>query len=207
VHDARLVMGVDRLDYTKGVPERLQAFERMLEQRPEWRERAVFLQIGAPTRDRLERYQALGTEVQTQVAAINRRFGTSQWTPVLYRYEHHTPEQVGAFYRAADVCVVSSLHDGMNLVAKEFVAARPDEQGVLVLSQFTGAAGALADVVPVNPFAPDEFASAIHTALSMPAEEQQRRMRNLRQEVLSHTVYDWAGQLLSEACRLANGTR
>jgi trehalose 6-phosphate synthase len=141
--------------------------------------------------------------VRTQVDALNRRFGTSRWTPVVFRHEHHSPEEVGAFYRAADVCVVSSLHDGMNLVAKEFVATRSDEQGVLVLSRFTGAARSLADVVPVNPFAPDEFATAIHDALTMPPADQQRRMRSLRAEVLSHTVYDWAGHLLSEACRLA----
>jgi trehalose 6-phosphate synthase len=207
IGDARLVMGVDRLDYTKGIPERLQAFERMLMTWPEWHGRAVFLQIGAPTRDRLDRYRTLGTEVQAQVAAINARFGTRAWTPVIYRHEHHSPAQVGALYRAADTCVVSSLHDGMNLVAKEFVASRTDELGVLVLSRFTGAARALADVVPVNPFATDEFAAALHEALTMPEVEQRRRMRNLRQEVLSHTVYDWAGHLLAEACRLASGTR
>jgi trehalose 6-phosphate synthase len=205
--DAKLVMGVDRLDYTKGIPERLQAFERMLERWPEWRERVVFLQIGAPTRSRIDRYRALEADVRTQVDTLNRRFGTPRWTPVIYRHEHHTPEEVGAFYRAADVCVVSSLHDGMNLVAKEFIATRSDEQGVLVLSRFTGAARALADVVPVNPFAPDEFATAIQDALTMPIVDQQRRMRSLRAEVLSHTVYDWAGHLLSEACRLARGPR
>ena len=207
IGDARLVIGVDRLDYTKGIPERLQAFGRMLDTRPEWRGRVVFLQIGAPTRERLDRYHTLGAEVLAQVTAINARFGTRVWTPVIFRHEHHSPERIGALYRAADACVVSSLHDGMNLVAKEFVAARTDELGVLVLSQFTGAARALADVVPVNPFATDEFASAIHQALVMPADEQRRRMGNLRQEVLSHTVYDWAGHLLAAACRLVNGTR
>jgi trehalose 6-phosphate synthase len=205
--EVKLVMGVDRLDYTKGIPERLHAFERMLVRWPEWHERVVFLQIGAPTRDRIDHYRVLESDVRAQVDALNKRFGTSRWTPVLYRREHHSPEDVGAFYRAADVCVVSSLHDGMNLVAKEFVAARSDEQGVLVLSQFTGAARALADVVPVNPFAPDEFAGAIQDALTMAVEEQRRRMRNLRAEVLSHTVYDWAGHLLAEACRLAGGPR
>ncbi|MEP7116731.1 MAG: trehalose-6-phosphate synthase [Acidobacteriota bacterium] len=207
INDAKLMMGVDRLDYTKGIPERIKAFERMLETRPEWLERVVFLQIGAPTRERLDRYQSLGAEVEAQVKAINARFGTRRWTPIVFRHEQHSPEQVGALYRAADACVVSSLHDGMNLVAKEFVAARTDELGVLVLSEFTGAARALADVVPVNPFAPDEFAAALHLALMMPTAEQRRRMRNLRQEVLSHTVFDWAGQLLAAACRLANGTR
>jgi trehalose 6-phosphate synthase len=207
IGEAKLVMGVDRLDYTKGIPERLQAFERMLERWPEWRERVVFLQIGAPTRDRIDRYHALGEEVKAQVDRINTRFGTKAWTPVLFRHEHHSPEDVGAIYRAADVCVVSSLHDGMNLVAKEFIAARTDELGVLVLSQFTGAARALADVVPVNPFAPDEFAAAIDDSLRLAPDEQRRRMRNLRAEVLSHTVYDWAGTLLSEACRLADVRR
>lgn len=207
VGDAKLVMGVDRLDYTKGIPERLMAFERMLERCPDWRGRVSMLQIGAPTRDRIGRYQALGAEVKAQVQALNRRFGTTRWTPVIYKHQHHTPEEVGAYYRAADVCVVSSLHDGMNLVAKEFVAARTDEQGVLMLSQFTGAAGAMADVVPVNPFAPDDFAAAIDEALRMPPDEQRRRMRHLRDEVLSHTVYDWAGHLLTEATRLAGRRR
>lgn len=205
--DVKLVMGVDRLDYTKGIPERLHAFERMLERWPAWRERVVFLQIGAPTRERIDRYRALEADVEAQVKAINDRYGTARWTPIVYKREHHAPEDVGAFYRAADVCVVSSLHDGMNLVAKEFVAARSDEHGVLVLSQFTGAARSLNDVVPVNPFAPDEFAAAIHAALTLPPAEQRRRMRALRTEVLSHTVYDWAGHLLSEACRLSDGGR
>ena len=207
VGEARLVMGVDRLDYTKGIPERLLAFERLLERHPEWRERVVFLQIGAPTRDQLGQYQAFSAEVRARVQAINRRFGTARWTPVVYRREHHSPEEIGAFYRAADVCVVSSLHDGMNLVAKEFVASRTDEAGVLLLSEFTGAARALSDVVPVNPFAPDDFAEAIHGGLIMPLAEQRRRMQNLRAEVLSHTVFDWAGNLLTEAARLSNGGR
>jgi trehalose 6-phosphate synthase len=207
IGDALLVMGVDRLDYTKGIPERLLAFERLLDRHPEWRERVVFLQIGAPTRDQIDQYQAFSAEVRTRVQAINRRFGTKTWTPIVYRRQHHSPAEIGAFYRAADVCVVSSLHDGMNLVAKEFIAARTDEAGVLLLSEFTGAARALSDVVPVNPFAPDDFAEAIHDGLSMPLAEQRRRMQNLRAEVLSHTVFDWAGNLLSEACRLANGTR
>ena len=156
-------MGVDRLDYTKGIPERLLAFERLLERHPEWRERVVFLQIGAPTRDQLGQYQAFSAEVRApgpghQPPLRHRPAGRRS----IYRREHHSPEEIGAFYRAADVCVVSSLHDGMNLVAKEFVASRTDEAGVLLLSEFTGAARALSDVVPVNPFAPDDFAEAIH---------------------------------------------
>jgi trehalose 6-phosphate synthase len=165
----------------------------------------VFLQIGAPTRDQIGQYQQFSNEVKARVSTVNRRFGTSGWTPVIYKRQHVSPGEIGALYRAADVCVVSSLHDGMNLVAKEFIAARTDEHGVLMLSQFTGAARALDDVVPVNPFAPDAFAEAMHDALAMPGAEQQRRMASLRTEVLSHTVFDWAGHLLSEACRLANG--
>jgi trehalose 6-phosphate synthase len=207
IGDVKLVIGVDRLDYTRGIPERLQAFARLLDRRPEWREKVVLLQIGAPTRDQIGRYQALSAEVQQLVTAINRKYGTKHWDPVIYRRQHHSPGEIGAFYRAADVCVVSSLHDGMNLVAKEFVASRTDEHGVLLLSEFTGAAKALADVVPVNPFSPDSFAEALHDALVMPADEQYRRMRGLRAEVLSHTVFDWAGHLLSEACRLADGVR
>jgi trehalose 6-phosphate synthase len=200
-------MGVDRLDYTKGIPERLLAFERLLDRHAEWHERVVFLQIGAPTRDHLGQYREFGAEVRDKVAALNQRLGTRGWTPVVYREEHHSPAEIGAFYRAADVCVVSSLHDGMNLVAKEFVAARADELGVLMLSEFTGAARALSDLVPVNPFAPDDFGEAMHDALTLPPEEQRKRMRNLRTEVLSHTVFDWAGNLLSEAIRLADGSR
>ena len=143
----RIIFGVDRLDYTKGIPDRIRAFERMLRRHPEWRERVVFLQVGAPSRDHLSRYKALSQEVDDTVASVNRAYGTDRWTPVIYLREHRGPTDIAAMYRAADVCVVSSLHDGMNLVAKEFIASRTDQRGVLVLSRFTGAARELHEAV------------------------------------------------------------
>jgi trehalose 6-phosphate synthase len=199
----RIVFGVDRLDYTKGIPDRLRAFERMLTRHPEWRERVVFLQIGAPSRDQLTTYQALGREVDEVVAQVNRTHGTPDWQPVVYLREHRGPADIAALYRAADVCVVSSLHDGMNLVAKEFIASRTDFQGVLVLSRFTGAARDLHEAVLVNPFAVDEFADALHEALAMPLEQQTRRMRALYNRVANRTVYDWAAGILRTACAMS----
>jgi len=198
----KLIFGVDRLDYTKGIPDRLKAFARMLERHPEWRGRVTMVQIGAPSREHLNRYQALMEEVERGVTEINAKYRTDDWLPIVYRPRHHQPEEVAQLYRAADVCVVSSLHDGMNLVAKEFIASRGDEHGVLVLSEFTGAARELEHAVHVNPFAVDSFADALHTALLMPADDQRRRMRALRERVGSHTVFDWAGALLTAACKM-----
>jgi trehalose 6-phosphate synthase len=141
--------------------------------------------------------------VDVAVKAINERFGSNGWKPVIYLRQHHGPEDVAALYRAADVCVVSSLHDGMNLVAKEFIASRPDLRGVLVLSRFTGAARELREAVDVNPFAVDEFAGVLHQALTMPEGEQERRMRALRQRVEEHTIYDWAAHVIQAAWRMS----
>jgi trehalose 6-phosphate synthase len=201
--EARLIFGVDRLDYTKGIPERIKAFERMLEYNPEWRGRVTLLQVGAPSREHLQRYQSISDDVDVAVKAINERFGGDGWQPVIYLRQHHGPEDVAALYRAADVCVVSSLHDGMNLVAKEFIASRPDLRGVLVLSRFTGAARELREAVDVNPFAVDEFAGVLHQALTMPEGEQERRMRALRQRVEEHTIYDWAAHVIQAAWRMS----
>ncbi|MGH9175465.1 MAG: alpha,alpha-trehalose-phosphate synthase (UDP-forming), partial [Vicinamibacterales bacterium] len=199
----RVIFGIDRLDYTKGIPDRLRAFERMLKRHPEWVERVVFLQVGAPSRDQLTRYKALSQEVEETVTAINETYGTDGWRPVVYLREHRDPSDIAAMYRAADVCVVSSLHDGMNLVAKEFIASRTDYRGVLVLSSFTGAARELHEAVQVNPFAVDEFADALHIALSMPEDQQMRRMRALHARIQSETVYDWAAGILRTACGMA----
>ncbi len=201
--DERLIFGVDRLDYTKGIPERIRAFERMLENHPEWRGRVTMLQVGAPSREHLPRYQSISDDVDVAVGAINGRFGTEAWRPVIYLRRHHGAEDVASLYRAADVCVVSSLHDGMNLVAKEFIASRPDHRGVLVLSRFTGAARDLREALDVNPFAVDEFAGVLHEALSMPEAEQERRMRSLRARVEEHTIYDWAAAVIQAASRMA----
>jgi trehalose 6-phosphate synthase len=199
----RIIFGIDRLDYTKGIPDRIRAFERMLKRHPEWQERVVFLQVGAPSRDQLSRYKALSQEVDETVASVNNTFGTDGWRPVIYIREHREPDDIAIMYRAADVCVVSSLHDGMNLVAKEFIAARTDHRGVLVLSNFTGAARELHEAVLVNPFAVDEFADALHLALSMPPDQQTRRMRALHARVKSETVYDWAAGILRMASGMA----
>jgi trehalose 6-phosphate synthase len=198
----KLIFGVDRLDYTKGIPDRLKAFARLMERHPEWRGRVTMVQVGAPSREHIRRYQMLMEEVERCVAEINAKYRTDDWLPIVYRPQHHQPEEVAHMYRAADVCVVSSLHDGMNLVAKEFIASRGDEHGVLVLSEFTGAARELEHAVHVNPFAVDSFADALHTALTMSADDQRRRMRAMRERVGSHTVFDWAGALLMAACKM-----
>lgn len=203
LRDERLIFGVDRLDYTKGIPDRLRAFERLLERRPSWRERVVMLQVGAPSRDHLPRYQSLSHEVDSIVLAINERFGTDRWKPIVYRHVHHGPAEIAALYRACDVCVVSSLHDGMNLVAKEFIASRTDFAGVLLLSRFTGAARDLEEAVQFNPYAVDEFAETLHVALTMDADQQARRMRALASRVTRHDVYDWAASVLQAASRMA----
>jgi trehalose 6-phosphate synthase len=200
--EAKIIFGVDRLDYTKGIPDRLRAFARLLDRYPEWRGRVTLVQVGAPSREHLKTYQALMAEVQQCADEINEKYRADEWLPVVYRPEHHQPEQVAQMFRAADACVVSSLHDGMNLVAKEFIASRGDERGVLVLSEFTGAARELEHAIHVNPFAIDSFADALHQALVMPGDEQRRRMRALRERVGSHTVYDWASSLLLAAYRM-----
>jgi trehalose 6-phosphate synthase len=200
--DRPLLVGVDRVDYIKGIPERLRAVERLLDLHPELKETFTFVQIGAPSRVHIPTYRWLNQELSTLVEEINWRQGTDTWRPIVYLNEYYSPEQVYALYRMATGCVVSSLHDGMNLVAKEFVAARSDGRGVLVLSRFTGAARELTDALLINPYAMDEFAEALRQALVMPVEEQEGRMRRMRQQVADNNIYRWAGMLLSEAGKL-----
>ena len=157
-----LAIGVDRMDYTKGIPERLRAVDRFLERYPEWRKRFVFLQMGAPSRTEINEYQDLNKEVDELAAQINATHGADDWKPIVLARAHHGVEEIFAGYRAASVCVVSSLHDGMNLVAKEFVAARDDRRGVLILSPFTGAAREMPEALLVNPYATDAFADALN---------------------------------------------
>ncbi len=201
--DQLLAIGVDRIDYTKGIPQRLRAVDRLLETRPEWRHRFVFVQLGAPSRVEIREYRALNDEIDELAAQINARHGSGGWSPIRLVRGQHTSDEVFAAYRAADVCIVSSLHDGMNIVAKEFVAARDDNRGVLILSPFTGAARELHDAILVNPYAIDAFADALHMALTMDPAEQERRMRRLRAHIAEHNIFRWAGLLLSETCRLA----
>jgi trehalose 6-phosphate synthase len=200
--DTLLGLGVDRMDYTKGILERLRAVERMLELHPEMLGRFVFIQIAAPSRSVLEEYQALDARVRSLVSRINQRFSSGEYQPVILKAEHHEPDEVDRYYRAADVCLVTSLHDGMNLVAKEYVAARDDEKGALVLSQFTGAAHELHEALIVNPYHIEQTADAIFRALTMSEFEQMERMRSMRALVRDFNVYRWAGRMLLDAARL-----
>ncbi|TCS39200.1 trehalose 6-phosphate synthase [Paucimonas lemoignei] len=202
-----LGLGVDRLDYTKGIIERFQAVERMLEQYPNLVGKFSLLQIAAPSRSSLDEYQNFEARVRNLAQRINKRFGSGVYAPILLRVEHHNAEQVNRLYRAADVCVVTSLHDGMNLVAKEFIAARDDERGVLVLSQFTGAARELHEALIVNPYHIEQSADALYRALTMPEIEQRERMRSMRSLVKDFNVYRWAGRMLLDAARLRQRER
>ena len=194
-----LGVGVDRIDYTKGIPERFRGIERLLDQYPGYCGELTFVQIGAPSRTHIKRYQDLMIEVEDEADRINRRFRTGSWKPILFLNRHHTHKEIQHYYRAADFCLVTSLHDGMNLVAKEYVAARQDAQGALILSRFTGASHQLADgAFVVNPYDADELAASIHTALTMPAAERSDRMRRMRAVVKEHNVYRWAGDLITE---------
>ncbi len=195
-------LGVDRLDYTKGILERLRAVELLLEVHPEMIGRFTFIQLAAPSRSILEDYQALDTRVRTLAARINERFACGSYQPVCLRIEHHEPEAINRYYRAADVCMVTSLHDGMNLVAKEYVGARDDERGVLVLSQFTGAAHELHEALIVNPYHIEQTADALFQALTMPDFEQRERMCSMRALVRDFNVYRWAGRMLIDATRI-----
>ncbi|MFH1016735.1 MAG: trehalose-6-phosphate synthase [Pseudomonadota bacterium] len=205
--DALLGIGVDRVDYTKGIEERLLAVERLLEKTPDLRGRFTFAQLGAPSRIAIPRYAELNKTIDDLTQRINDRFGQDTYRPIVMLHSHHEPPEVFRYYRAADVCYVSSLHDGMNLVAKEFVAAREDEQGVLVLSHFTGAARELPEALIVNPYDLDEASGALLAALRMSKDEQRHRMRAMRAMVAEFNVYRWAGRMLADAGKLRDRDR
>jgi trehalose 6-phosphate synthase len=206
-NDVKLGIGVDRLDYTKGILERFSAIERLFELEPRWIGQFSFIQVAAPSRSSIAEYQSLDSRVRELAGRINERFGRPGYQPIILRIEHHDAAQVYEMYRAADVCLVSSLHDGMNLVAKEYVAARDDEQGVLILSQFTGAARELADALIVNPYDFEQSAAALHLALTMSPEEQRVRMRSMRNLVHEFNVFRWAGRMLIDAARMRHRKR
>lgn len=197
----RIAVGVDRFDYTKGILERLHAVERLLEKYPQWQGRFTFVQVAAPTRSALEEYQAFRQRIVQVVTRVNGRFGRPGQDVVRLLDRHHEADEVNRLYRAADVCLVTSLHDGMNLVCKEFVAARDDEQGVLVLSRFAGAARDMPEALIVNPYHVEEVADMIHAALLMQPAEQRERMGSLRSTVREHNVFRWAGRMLTDAAR------
>jgi trehalose 6-phosphate synthase len=197
-----LGVGVDRIDYTKGIPERFGAIERFFEKYPEYLGRFTFVELGAPSRTHIKKYRDLTAEIEETVERINWRFRTKTWKPIAFLKAHHTHEAIDPYYRASDLCMVTSLHDGMNLVAKEFVAARSDEDGVLILSQFTGASRELKDALIVNPYDTEQMADAICLALRMPPEERRGRMGRMRANVRDYNIYRWAGKLIAELARL-----
>jgi trehalose-6-phosphate synthase len=193
-----LGVGVDRVDYTKGILERFRGIERFLELHPEYQRRFSFAEIGAPSRTDIERYRLFLEEVSAEAERINARFQAGRWKPIVLLKRHHSHEEIARYYHAASVCMVTSLHDGMNLVAKEFIASREDERGVLILSTFAGAALELTDALLVNPYDIQQLAGAIHRGLEMSEEEQTARMQRLRHTVREHNVFRWAANLLSD---------
>jgi trehalose 6-phosphate synthase len=198
VHAETIAVGVDRLDYTKGIVERLLAIDELLHEHPWHRERLTMVQIAAPSRTRIPSYAELRRRVEEEVRRINQRYQTAKWKPIVLIERQCNHEEVNRWYQIADICLVTSLHDGMNLVAKEFVAARDDEDGVLVLSKFTGAAVELRDALIVNPYDVAEVSEAIHRGLDMPRDERRVRMQEMRRQVMEHNIYRWAAMVLGD---------
>ncbi|MBL0218793.1 MAG: trehalose-6-phosphate synthase [Myxococcales bacterium] len=205
--DALLGVGIDRLDYTKGIEERLSAVDQLLERYPEFRGRFTFAQLAAPSRTKIPHYRDLNERIEALAERINQKWAKGSYKPIALLRTHHEPATVFRYYRAAELCYVSSLHDGMNLVAKEFVAAHDDEQGVLVLSQFTGAARDLTEALIVNPYDFQQASDALAAALRMPADEQRIRMRSMRRLIAEFNVYRWAGRMVVDAAGLRRKER
>lgn len=202
--DEIIGIGLDRIDYTKGIPERLNAIDRLLTEYPKYKyqNRLVFFQLAEPSRIKIARYKELNEEIDCLVEAINKKHEVSGWKPIIYIKEHKSPLTLLAFNKMAAFCMVSSLHDGMNLVAKEFVSIRNDEDGVLILSRFTGAARELTEALMINPFAVDSIVEAIVAAIEMPAELRRQRMVSMRAKVRSNNIYRWAADILSELLKI-----
>lgn len=203
----QVIVGVDRIDYTKGLIERFRAVELFLTKYPRHRERVVFVQLGAPSRTHIRRYRELITELESLADEINWKFQTEDWKPIRFLVAHHDSQAVYAFLRMASVCLISSLHDGMNLVAKEFVAAQEEGDGVLILSEFAGAAREFADAILINPYSTEEFADAIHRAMEMDLSERRVRMNRMQKIVTERNIYRWAADLLVELSEVNGGTR
>lgn len=201
-HPDFLGIGVDRVDYTKGLPEKLKAIDLLFHRHPEYAGRLVFAQVGVPSRTAISDYGRLNQQILDFVDELNAKWRRGSWQPVHFIHHHVEMPELMALHRLADFCAVTSLHDGMNLVAKEFVSSRFDEDGVLVLSSFTGAAREFNTALTVNPFAPDEVADAMHQALIMSPAEKARRMQRMRAAVESNNIYRWAGKILEHAVRV-----
>ncbi len=195
--DEAIGVGVERLDYTKGIPDRIRGLDFLFQNHPEYRGRLRFIQVAVPSRTHVPAYQQIDREVDEAIREVNARWRSGSWEPVTYIKSHQGPVDMMALHRLSRFCIVSSLHDGMNLVAKEYIASRYDEDGVLILSRFTGSARELTDALPINPFAIEETAEAIHRALTMPEDERRRKMQRMRRQVSRNNVYRWAGRILS----------
>jgi len=203
----RIAVGVERFDYTKGILDRMKSIDILLSHHPEWKGKFCFIQVAAPTRSNLASYNRLQDEAIQLADEINLRHQEGDYKPIHLIIRHHEPVEVFELFRAADICIVSSLHDGMNLVAKEFVAARDDEKGVLILSTFAGASRELTEALIVNPYDASSMADSLHSGLQMSIEEQNERMRLMRQQVKDQNVYRWAGRMLIDAARIRRQQR
>ncbi|OGH12246.1 MAG: hypothetical protein A2857_00575 [Candidatus Levybacteria bacterium RIFCSPHIGHO2_01_FULL_36_15] len=195
-------VGIDRLDYTKGIPVRLRAIEYFLKTNPAFCEHFTFVQVAPSSRGMIPQYQLFAQQVQGEIDRINTKFSKGDWKPIIFLKKHHSHEEINKFYKIANICLVTSLHDGMNLVSKEFIWARNDEKGVLILSQFAGTSRELKDTLIVNPYNTEEVAENIHKALSMMQSEQTKRMKRLREVVNNYNVYRWSAELLKTMVNL-----
>ncbi|MDD5561672.1 MAG: trehalose-6-phosphate synthase [Candidatus Omnitrophica bacterium] len=204
--DEIIAVGVDRIDYTKGIVERILAIDRFLEKYPEYKKKFVFMQLAAPSRTHIKRYHDLSGEIDELVERINWKHIDGNWKPIIYLKKHFSQDDIHPYYKLGDICIVSSLHDGMNLVAKEYVAEKDDLSGALILSQFTGASRELTDAILVNPYSIEEFADSIKLAIEMPKEEKQRRMENMRKVIAENNIYRWAANIINELVALKNIT-
>ncbi|HOX55032.1 MAG: trehalose-6-phosphate synthase [Candidatus Omnitrophica bacterium] len=202
LHDKIIALGVDRIDYTKGIVERILAIDRFLEKYPQYKKKFVFIQLAAPSRTHIKRYHDLIGEIDELVEKKNWKYQDGNWRPIVYLKKHFSQDEIKPFYMLADICIVSSLHDGMNLVAKEYVASKRDLSGALILSQFTGAAKELADAIQINPYSIEEFADAIKFTVELPSEDKKKRMESMRKVITENNVYRWAGDIITELTSL-----
>jgi trehalose 6-phosphate synthase len=191
-------IGIDRIDYTKGIPQRLRALDKLLEKYPEEREKVVFVQLGAPSRILIRKYWDINDEISRLVEDINWKYRSGAWKPIIHLHGNNSSTTLMAFRRLANFCIVSSLHDGMNLVAKEFVSSKIDEDGALILSEFAGASRELSDAVQINPYATDDFAQKIKEAIHMDAAKKKERMERMREQVRENNIYTWGASIINE---------
>ncbi|MFA5088641.1 MAG: trehalose-6-phosphate synthase [Candidatus Omnitrophota bacterium] len=197
-----VALGVDRIDYTKGIAEKISAIDRFLEKYPQYKNKFVFIQLATPSRVNIQRYHSLMAEIDELVEKKNKKHRDAGWRPIIYLKRHFSADEIEPFYSLADLCIVSSLHDGMNLVAKEYVAAKRDLSGSLILSQFTGAARELTDATPINPYSIEEFAESIKFTIEMPEDEKRRRMGGMRKIISENNIYRWAANIVTELTAL-----